>query len=118
MNMKRMRGRNHRGGGGGPIRHQSGNVPLNRNHVFDSNGPDVRVRGTAQQLFEKYRPNELAGVETRYLYASRRALNLATIAKMDERAINFLSQTFGLNRVGAFLQRALTFDPAKMLGSG
>jgi len=27
---------------------------MNRNHVFDSNGPDVRVRGTAQQLFEKY----------------------------------------------------------------
>src|ERR1700761_8255956 len=57
MNMKRMRGRNHRGGGGGgggPVRHQSGNVPLNRNHVFDSNGPDLRVRGTSQQLFEKY----------------------------------------------------------------
>jgi hypothetical protein len=57
MNMKRMRGRNHRGGGGGgggQIRHQSGNVPLNRNHVFDSNGPDLRIRGTAQQLFEKY----------------------------------------------------------------
>ena len=29
-------------------------MPLNRNHVFDSNGPDVRIRGTAQQLFEKY----------------------------------------------------------------
>lgn len=55
MNVKRMRGRNHRGGGGGvPIRHQSGNVPLNRNHVFDSNGPDLRIRGTSQQLFEKY----------------------------------------------------------------
>jgi Domain of unknown function (DUF4167) len=65
MNMKRMRGRNHRsgggggggaggGGGGGPIRHHGGGVPLNRNHVFDSNGPDLRVRGTAQQLFEKY----------------------------------------------------------------
>jgi hypothetical protein len=56
MNMKRMRGRNHRGGGGGggPVRHQTGNVPLNRNHVFDSSGPDLRVRGTAQQLFEKY----------------------------------------------------------------
>ena len=53
-NMKRMRGRNHRGGGGGPVRHQSGNIPLNRNHVFDSQGPDLRVRGTAQQLFEKY----------------------------------------------------------------
>ncbi len=59
MNMKRMRGRNHRpggggGGGGSPIRHHSGQIPLNRNHVFDSNGPDLRIRGTAQQLFEKY----------------------------------------------------------------
>ena len=56
--MKRMRGRNHRGsgggGGGGPIRHQSGNMPMNRNHVFDSSGPDLRIRGTSQQLFEKY----------------------------------------------------------------
>jgi hypothetical protein len=62
--MKRMRGRNHRGGSGsgggggggagGAIRHHNGNIPLNRNHVFDSNGPDLRIRGTAQQLFEKY----------------------------------------------------------------
>jgi len=64
--MKRMRGRNHRsngggggsggggGGGGGNIRHHSGGIPLNRNHVFDSNGPDIRIRGTSQQLFEKY----------------------------------------------------------------
>jgi hypothetical protein len=60
--MKRMRGRNHRnggvggggGGGGGGIRHHGGNIPMNRNHVFDSNGPDMRVRGTSQQLFEKY----------------------------------------------------------------
>ena len=62
MNMKRMRGRGHRpgggGGGGGPIRHQGGGggggIPLNRNHVFDRNGPDLRIRGTSQQLFEKY----------------------------------------------------------------
>lgn len=61
MNMKRMRGRNHRGGsggggggGGGGSRQHSGGIPLNRSHVFDSNGPEVRVRGTAQQLFEKY----------------------------------------------------------------
>jgi len=55
--MKRMRGRNHRGGGsggGGGVRHHGGGIPMNRNHVFDSNGPDLRVRGTAQQLFEKY----------------------------------------------------------------
>jgi hypothetical protein len=62
MNIKRMRGRGHRsgggggngGGGGGSPRSYNGNIPLNRNHVFDSNGPDIRVRGTAQQLFEKY----------------------------------------------------------------
>jgi hypothetical protein len=61
-----MRGRNHRGGGsgggggngggggGGGMRHHGGGIPLNRNHVFDSNGPDIRIRGTSQQLFEKY----------------------------------------------------------------
>jgi hypothetical protein len=61
MNMKRMRGRGHRqgggggGGSGGSVRHHAGGgIPLNRNHVFDSNGPDVRIRGTSQQLFEKY----------------------------------------------------------------
>lgn len=57
MNVKRMRTRNHRpnsGGGGGASRHLNGQIPMNRNHVFDSHGPDVRVRGTAQQLFEKY----------------------------------------------------------------
>ena len=60
MNMKRMRGRNNRGGGapqggggGGSVR-QGGGIPMNRNHVFDSSGPDLRIRGTAQQLFEKY----------------------------------------------------------------
>ena len=58
--MKRMRGRNHRsgggggGGGGGGFRNQQNGIPLNRNHVFDSSGPESRVRGTAQQLFEKY----------------------------------------------------------------
>jgi hypothetical protein len=62
MNMKRMRGRGghrHGGGGGGGFRQGGGgggggHQPMNRNHVFDSNGPDMRLRGTAQQLFEKY----------------------------------------------------------------
>lgn len=60
MNMKRMRGRGgHRhAGGGGQYRQGGGggggHQPMNRNHVFDSNGPDMRLRGTAQQLFEKY----------------------------------------------------------------
>jgi Domain of unknown function (DUF4167) len=57
MNIKRMRGRNHRGnggGGGGFRQQQPSGIPLNRNHVFDSNGPEMRLRGTAQQLFDKY----------------------------------------------------------------
>jgi hypothetical protein len=59
MNMKRMRGRNHRpnsggSGSGSGFRNQQNGIPLNRNHVFDSSGPEMRVRGTAQQLYEKY----------------------------------------------------------------
>jgi hypothetical protein len=55
MNMKRMRSRG-RSHGGGQYRQSGGGgqMPTNRNHVFDSSGPDVRVRGTAQQLFERY----------------------------------------------------------------
>ena len=63
MNMKRMRGRGHRTGGGGPgggggtgggagLRHHGGGIPLNRNHVFDSNGPDLRIRGTAHSFLK------------------------------------------------------------------
>jgi hypothetical protein len=42
---KRMRGRNRGGGGKGPN-------PLTRS--YESNGPDVKVRGTAQNIAEKY----------------------------------------------------------------
>jgi DNA primase len=44
-NHKRMRGRNRRGGGGG-------HNPLTR--VYESNGPDVKIRGTAHHVAEKY----------------------------------------------------------------
>ena len=64
--MRRMRGRGNGGhsgtnGGspgnghpsnGGHNRRPSG-VP-NRHQVFDSNGPEVRIRGNAWQVFEKY----------------------------------------------------------------
>ncbi len=41
------------GGGGGkpPSRPFNGN---NRNQVFDSNGPDGRIRGNAHQVMERY----------------------------------------------------------------
>lgn len=46
----RMRGRmNNNNGGGGGKRH----MPM-RNPTYDSNGPDIRVRGNAHQVLEKY----------------------------------------------------------------
>ena len=41
-----------RGGNGG--RRGGGGGGNNRMQVFDSNGPDVRIRGTAYQIYEKY----------------------------------------------------------------
>lgn len=52
---KRGRGRNNRrpgGGGGGGGHNAGGGNPANR--VYESNGPDVKVRGTAQTVAEKY----------------------------------------------------------------
>ena len=47
-NAKRGRGRGRRGNG-----NAQPNVP-NRNTSYESNGPDVKLRGNAQQLNEKY----------------------------------------------------------------
>ena len=47
---RRQRGNGGRGNGGGGRR--GGNQQ--RMQVFDSNGPDVRIRGTAHQVNEKY----------------------------------------------------------------
>lgn len=52
---RRMRNNNgsnntNRGGGQGQQRRSF----TNKNKVFDSNGPDVRIRGTAYQIIEKY----------------------------------------------------------------
>lgn len=41
------------GGGGGNNAGRRQNVPL-RHQTFDSNGPDVRIRGNAWQVNEKY----------------------------------------------------------------
>lgn len=59
-NRQRSRGgRNGGGGGGGGGHHHkqhnhNPNRPPNRNQIFDSSGPDVRVRGNAHQVFDKY----------------------------------------------------------------
>ncbi|MGF1545592.1 MAG: DUF4167 domain-containing protein [Parvularculaceae bacterium] len=41
MNMKRGRNQRRRQG-------------VNPNRAYDSNGPDVRIRGTANQIYDKY----------------------------------------------------------------
>lgn len=64
--MRRSRGRGgsgghnggHSGGGhsGGGHNNNNGRRPStpSRHQVFDSNGPDIRIRGTAWQVYEKY----------------------------------------------------------------
>ncbi|MFZ5784785.1 MAG: DUF4167 domain-containing protein [Pseudomonadota bacterium] len=55
-NRQRSRGGRSGGGGGGHHhkQHHNPNRPPNRNQIFDSSGPDVRVRGNAHQVFDKY----------------------------------------------------------------
>ncbi|WP_422001500.1 DUF4167 domain-containing protein [Reyranella sp.] len=58
-NRQRSRGGRSGGGGGGGgghhhKQHHNPNRPPNRNQIFDSSGPDVRVRGNAHQVFDKY----------------------------------------------------------------
>lgn len=50
---RRSRNKGHHGNNGG---HNNGarRGAYNRNQIFDSNGPDVRIRGTAHQVCEKY----------------------------------------------------------------
>ncbi|MFA5592264.1 MAG: DUF4167 domain-containing protein [Micavibrio sp.] len=43
-----------RGHNGGQNNGQRRGATQNRNQIFDSNGPDVRIRGTAHQVCEKY----------------------------------------------------------------
>jgi hypothetical protein len=51
---KRSRGRNGGGHGGGPQHHNRGPRPPHRIQTFDSNGPNVKIRGNAYQVFERY----------------------------------------------------------------
>jgi Domain of unknown function (DUF4167) len=51
-NKNRGRNRNNRRPGGGGGQHNTGGNSINR--VYESNGPDVKVRGTAQTVAEKY----------------------------------------------------------------
>lgn len=59
QNGRRYRGRGNNGGGGQSHHHNNHNNNGQRRinprvHSFDSNGPDVRIRGTAYQITEKY----------------------------------------------------------------
>ena len=51
QNNKRMRGRNNNGGGG-HNNNRRGQNPMTR--VYESNGPDIKIRGTASHVAEKY----------------------------------------------------------------
>ena len=54
---KRSRNRNNGGGGGGGHQqNNNGNRPRlpNRMQTFDSSGPNIKIRGNAYQVFERY----------------------------------------------------------------
>src|SRR5216684_3883647 len=51
---KRSRGRNGGGGGGGGGPHYNRPRLPQRSQTFDSNGPSVKIRGNAYQVFERY----------------------------------------------------------------
>ena len=52
---KRSRGRNGGGGGGGGPHHNNNRPRMpHRIQTFDSNGPSVKIRGNAYQVFERY----------------------------------------------------------------
>lgn len=51
---RRPRNRGHQNNGGGGGGRRGGGGQPNRTQVFDSNGPEVRIRGTAAQIYEKY----------------------------------------------------------------
>jgi hypothetical protein len=50
-NMKRQRGRGRRPGGGGGGQHHQGSHP---NRTVESSGPEVKVRGPAAHIYERY----------------------------------------------------------------
>ncbi|MEZ2333901.1 DUF4167 domain-containing protein [Mesorhizobium sp. RCC_202] len=49
-----MRGRNNNGGGGGNNNNNNRKGPNPLTRSYESNGPDVKIRGSAQQIAEKY----------------------------------------------------------------
>lgn len=51
---RRQRNRGNGGGGGNAPRRGGNGGGNSRMQVYDSNGPDVRIRGTAHQVAEKY----------------------------------------------------------------
>ena len=87
----RQNGKNNRQRGRG---RRNGSGQINRNTTLDSNGPDVRLRGNAQQLHEKYvglgndasAAGERIQAEAYYQYADHYfRVHSAIVASSEER---------------------------------
>ncbi|MCB1539212.1 MAG: DUF4167 domain-containing protein [Rhodospirillales bacterium] len=109
-NNRRMKGRN-QNGSNGPRR--GNNVPP-RMQVFDSNGPDVRIRGTAWQVHEKY----LALAKDAAASGdSIMAENYMQHAEHYQRIINTFADQMGGNWTPQQAQAAQAGDDADMDGN-
>ncbi|MFN0024637.1 MAG: DUF4167 domain-containing protein [Parvularculaceae bacterium] len=105
--MKRGRNQRRRQGGGG-----GGGNGGNPNRALDSNGPDVRIRGTAQQIYDKY------------LTLARDATTSGDRVKAEnyfqhaEHYFRVLRSTQGANPVSQFEQNYDGDDDAEQPGVG
>lgn len=87
----------------------------NRTKVFDSNGPDVRIRGTAQQVNEKYLTlAKDAQSNGDYVLGE----NYLQHAEYFQRIINNWDEDLiAYEREVARMDRGESFDPEKIWGS-
>jgi hypothetical protein len=107
---RRSRSRNNRRGGGNQ----------DRERVYDSNGPDVRIRGTAHQVAEKYlalaKDSASAGdhvmAESYYQFAEHYQRIIYNWDAEIQAYENALSSVGDLNRVGESIS-----GPGKRSGS-
>ncbi len=92
---RRSRNRGGNGGHSGHRRGGGGGGGHNRSQVFDSNGPDVRIRGTAYQIYEKYvaLAKDAAGIGDRIMEES-----YLQHAEHYQRVINIWAEAAGEDR--------------------
>ena len=119
----RQNGKNNRQRGRG---RRNGNGQINRNTTLDSNGPDVRLRGNAQQLHEKYvtlgndasAAGERIQAEAYYQHADHYfRVHSARLAASEERRERHQEQKISSEQAEAVAEEVVQEDAANEIES-